>query len=67
LLNGIDEKVEAAIKKLNEVDKSEAKLVLGTEPVREKLGELSKKIQGQKTFLNRYLATAKNERDSVFY
>lgn len=67
LFNGIDDKVDTAIKKLNEVDKSEAKLVLGTEPVREKLIELSKKIQAQKGFLTRYLKTPKNEREAVFY
>ena len=67
LLDGIDERIESSQKNLDEVDKSEAKLVLGTEPVRERIQSLLKKIQEQKDFLKRYLNTPAAERKSLFY
>jgi chromatin segregation and condensation protein Rec8/ScpA/Scc1 (kleisin family) len=67
LLDGIDSKIVSSQKNLDEVDKSEAKLVLGTEPVRERIQSLLKKIQEQKEFLKRYLNTPAAERESLFY
>ena len=67
LLSDIDNKVDSAFKKLDEVDKSKATLVLGTEPARERLSALSKKIQEQKFFLKQYLNTALSERKKLFY
>jgi hypothetical protein len=67
MLDNIDNKIIVALKKLNEVDQSQARLVLGTQPAREKLDILSKKIEDQKRFLKLFLTTAKNERNSVFY
>jgi hypothetical protein len=40
---------------------------LGTEPVRERIQSLLKKIQEQKEFLKRYLNTPAAERKSLFY
>lgn len=67
LLNGVDDRVDSSLKKLDEVDKSKSTLTLGTEPVRERLNALSKKIALQKDFLKRYLNTDKGQRQSLFY
>ena len=67
LLDGIDNKLDSSLKKLDEVDKSQATLTLGTDPVRNRLNVLSVKIKEQKDFLNRYLNTDKSTRKSLFY
>ncbi len=66
LLDGIDSKMESSVKKLDEVDKSEARLVLGTESTRERVRSLLNKIQEQKDFLKRYIHTLQTERQSLF-
>lgn len=67
LLTETDGKIDSSLKKLDEVDKSQATLTLGTEPVRERLGTLAKKIQEQKKFLKEYLATPNPDRKKLFY
>jgi len=67
LLEGIDKKLDSSLKKLDEVDKSKATLTLGTEPVRNRINILLKKIKEQKDFLDRYLNTEKSGRKSLFY
>jgi hypothetical protein len=67
LFDGIDNKLDSSLKKLDEVDKSKATLILGTDPVRNRLNVLLEKIKVQKDFLNRYLNTDKSNRKSLFY
>ena len=67
LLDGIDNKLDSSLKKLDEVDKSKATLTLGTDPVRDRLNVLLKKIKEQRDFLNRYLSTDKSNRKTLFY
>ena len=67
LLAGTDSKIDSSVKKLDEVDKSQATLTLGTEPVRERLTALTKKIEDQKNFLKEYLATPIADRKKLFY
>ena len=67
LLGGIDNKLDSSLKKLDAVDKSNATLTFGTDPVRDKLNVLLEKIKEQKDFLNRYLNTDKSKRKSLFY
>ena len=43
LLDGIDNKLDSSLKKLDEVDKSQATLTLGTDPVRDRLNVLLEK------------------------
>jgi transglutaminase/protease-like cytokinesis protein 3 len=67
LLTDIDSKMDSSLYKLDRVDKSKATLVLGTDDVRERLNNLSKKILTQKAFLKQYLETPKPERKNLFY
>ena len=67
LLDGLDNKLNSSLKKLDEVDKSPATLTLGTEQVRNRLNVLLEKIKEQKKFLNQYLNTDKIERKTLFY
>ena len=67
LLDGIETKIDSSLQKLDEVDKSKAKLVFGTGLARERLNALLKKIQEQKDFLTRYLNTPKIDRNTLFY
>ena len=67
LLEGVDTKLNTSLKKLNEVDKSQATLTLSTEPIRTRLEALLNKIKSQQDFLNHYLNTDKSARKSLFY
>ncbi len=67
LLDGIDTKLLIALKKLDEIDKSEATFTIGTHEVRDRLNALVIRIKDQKSFLDQYLNTAKNERANLFY
>lgn len=67
LLDGVDQKIDSSLKKLDQVDKSKATLTLGTDEIRNRLNVLLGKIKDQKLFLNRYLTTTKNDRKSLFY
>jgi hypothetical protein len=67
MLNGIDEGLKTALNKLDQIDRSEAKLVLATESERQRISLLDQKIKVQKIFLNKYLGTETSERKSLFY
>ena len=67
LLNGINDKLDSAEKKLDEVDQSKATLTLGTDDARTRLKSLLEKTSTQKKFLSQYLITAKNDRKALFY
>jgi hypothetical protein len=67
LLQGIDTKLYAAHKKLDEIDKTEAHFKFSTEAVRDKLNILSIRANEQKKFLTQYLNTPVPMRPSLFY
>ena len=67
LLDGIDTKLLSSLKKLDEIDKSQATFTIGTHHVRDKLNALLERVKDQRNFLERYLSTAKSERASLFY
>ena len=67
LLNNIDEEIINSLNKLDQIDKSEAKLVMDTESERQRIAVLIKKIKDQKIFLNKYLSTGVAERAILFY
>jgi hypothetical protein len=66
LLDGIDTKLFSSLKKLDEIDKSEATFTIGTHEVRDRLNALLIRIKDQKTFLDQYLSTARSDRASLF-
>ncbi len=67
LLNGINEKLLNAHKKLDEIDKTEATFKFSTEDVRDRLNALAVRFKLQKDFLLLYLNTASAARKSLFY
>jgi hypothetical protein len=67
LLDGIDKKLISSLKKLDQVDRSEATFTLGTEPVRVRISQLKQRLQDQQDFVNRYTNTDKSNRESLFY
>jgi succinate dehydrogenase flavin-adding protein (antitoxin of CptAB toxin-antitoxin module) len=67
LLDGIDTKLQSAIKNLDEIDRSTATFTIGTQHVRERVQALVKRIKDQKDFVAMYTATEKNTRQSLFY
>lgn len=62
ILEGVDQNLDAASGCLEQVDKSKAVLVYGTEPAKEQLEILRKKYWDQKRYLKEYLqhSTSKN-------
>lgn len=67
LLNGIDDKLLSSLKKLDEIDKSQATFTIGTHVVRDRINTLMSHIKEQKDFVQRYTSTAKPDRQSLFY
>ncbi len=67
LLDGIDTKLLSSLKKLDEIDKSQATFTIGTHEVRDRLTTLIARIKDQSLFLEQYLSTAKSDRASLFY
>ncbi|HEY8687681.1 MAG TPA: transglutaminase domain-containing protein [Chitinophagaceae bacterium] len=67
LLYGIDTKLSAANKKLDEIAKTEASFKFSTEDVRDRLNALAIRVKEQKDFLKTYLTTATANRQSLFY
>jgi hypothetical protein len=67
LLNGIDNRLSSAHKKLNEIDKTEAVFKFSTEEIRNRLNALAVRIKEQKDFLKVYLTTAAASRQTLFY
>jgi hypothetical protein len=66
-VEGIDKILFSALKKLDQVDKSEATFTLGTEPVRNRINKLTERINSQKDFVSRYIKTEKSNRQALFY
>jgi len=67
LLDGIDSKLQLAIKNLDEIDRSKATFTIGTQHVRDRIQALVKRIKDQKDFVAMYTATEKNTRQALFY
>ena len=67
MLEGIDTRLSAANKKLNEIEKTEAVFKFSTEDIRNKLNALAIRFKAQKDFLKLYLNTATANRQSLFY
>lgn len=67
LFEGIDEKISAVNKNLDEIAKSEATFTFSTEALRDKLNLLANHVNEQKEFLKIYLNTSKENRQSLFY
>lgn len=67
LLEGIDEKLSAAYRKLDAIDNSETVLKFSTEGVRERLDFFSIRVKEQQDFLTIYLKTTEAVRPSLFY
>lgn len=67
LLDGLDKKLSAADKKLDEIGRSEAVFKFSTEAVRNKLSLLATRAKVQKDFLDMYLNTALANREALFY
>ena len=67
LLDGIDNNLHSALKKLDEIDRSQAVFTIGTDHVRDRISALSNRMKEQKEFLYRYTSTAKNLRQSLFF
>jgi hypothetical protein len=67
LLDGADTKIANAHKKLDEIENSVATFKFSTEDIRTQLNSLLKRVNAQKEFLTLYLATAKNNRQSLFF
>ncbi|MDB5200503.1 MAG: hypothetical protein JWO92_2466 [Chitinophagaceae bacterium] len=67
LLDGIDTKLSAAHKKLDEIEKTEAVFTFSTEDVRNRLNVLAVHVKQQKDFLTLYLNTAIANRQPLFY
>lgn len=67
LLDGIDSKLAAANKKLDEIAKTEATFTFSTDDVRDKINALTHRSKEQKDFLKTYLNTAAINRPSLFY
>lgn len=61
MLGGIDEKLQKAFLWLDQVDKSEAILVMGTAPAREQLQKLRARVKEQQKFLKEFLASTSRE------
>jgi hypothetical protein len=55
MLDGIDKILFSALKKLDQVDRSEATFTLGTDPVRNRISRLMERIKEQKEFVKSYL------------
>lgn len=66
-LDGIDKKLLSSLRKLDQVDRSEATFTLGTGPVRARITQLMERLKEQKDFVNRYTNTDKSNRQSLFY
>ena len=67
LLDGIDTKLLAAHKKLDEIAKTEATYKFSTEAVRDRLHALALRVKEQQGFLTIYFNTAIANRASLFY
>ena len=67
LLDGIDNKLSAANKKLDEIERTEATYKFSTEALRNKLSSLHTRAKVQMDFLELYLNTAVANRESLFY
>jgi Transglutaminase-like superfamily len=67
LLDGIDKKLLSSMKKLDQIDKSEATFTIGTDYVRNRVNTLMDRIKEQKDFVKRYTGTAKSSRELLFY
>ncbi len=67
LLEGVDTRLLSSLIKLDEIDKSHATFKIGTDQVRDRINALANRIKDQKDFVNTYIATEKNNRQSLFY
>lgn len=67
MIEGLNEGIVTALKKLDDIDKSEAKLVLDTQSERIRIERIAQKIEDQKTFLHKYLISDMAERSNLFY
>lgn len=67
LLDGVDTKLSAAHKKLDEIERSQAVFKFSTEEIRNRLNALASRVNEQKGFLKLYLNTAIANRQSLFY
>ncbi|MBA2249906.1 MAG: hypothetical protein H0W12_06900 [Chitinophagaceae bacterium] len=67
LLDGIQQKLSTSLLKLDKIDSSPATFTIGTQLVRDKISTLSNHTKEQKDFLEHYLQTPKETRQSLFY
>ncbi len=67
LLHGLDNKLLLSLKKLEEIDRSQATFTIGTHHVKDRINTLLNRIKDQKEFVSRYTGTEKNNRQALFY
>ncbi|MEP6617287.1 MAG: transglutaminase domain-containing protein [Ginsengibacter sp.] len=67
LLDEMENKLLVSLKKLDQVDHSDATFILGTEPVRYRIVQLMSRIKEQKDFVIRYTAADEKAREILFY
>ena len=67
LLTIARDKIARALEYLDKIDQSNAKLVMGTWPERERIVKLKNNLGTQESFLTQYLNTSLAERKALFY